>query len=132
MNEKELVKKFFIEGYCSKNFDVVMELLASGYIDHSPAGARRNADAVIILKIVAKMFDVHSITFLDLICEDNLVATRIQYDATHIGECMGIPATGKRIVFEALENFKIDGGKIVESWGYWPDKGIEELLRSEA
>ena len=27
------------------------------------------------------------------------------------------------------ENFKVAGGKIVESWGYWPDKEIEEKLR---
>ena len=27
------------------------------------------------------------------------------------------------------ENFKVVNGKIVESWGYWPDKEIEEKLR---
>lgn len=43
---------------------------------------------------------------------------------------MGIAATGKKISFEALENFKVVDGKIVESWGYWPDKEIEEKLRS--
>lgn len=58
-----------------------------------------------------------------------MVATRVLYDGIHSGACMGIPATGKRIQFEALENFKVVGGKIVESWGYWPDKEIEEKLR---
>ncbi len=40
-----------------------------------------------------------------------------------------IPVTGKRISFVALENFKVADGKIVESWGYWPDKEIEDKLR---
>ncbi len=43
---------------------------------------------------------------------------------------MGVPATGKRIIFEALENFRIEKGKIVESWGYWPDKDIEQKLNA--
>ena len=44
---------------------------------------------------------------------------------------MGVPATGKHIDFEALENFKVENGKITGSWGYWPDKEIEEKLKSQ-
>ena len=32
---------------------------------------------------------------------------------------------------KALENFKVENGKITESWGYWPDKEIEQKLKSE-
>ena len=42
---------------------------------------------------------------------------------------MDIPATGKRLRFEALEHFRVEDGRIAESWGYWPDKEIEEKLR---
>ena len=107
----------------------MIDLVAEDYIDHSPAGARSNAQAVEILKIVAGMFSDLSIKMLDIFAENDLVATRVLYDGVHSGECMGIPATGKRISFEALENFKVVNGKIVESWGYWPDKEIEEKLR---
>lgn len=51
-----------------------------------------------------------------------MVATRVLYDGIHT-------ATGKHITFEALENFKVENGKITESWGYWPDKEIEEKLK---
>lgn len=51
-----------------------------------------------------------------------MVATRVRYDGLH-GE------TGRRIAFEALEDFRVENGKIVESWGYWPDREIEEKLR---
>ena len=61
--------------------------------------------------------------------EEDMVATRILYQGIHAGTCMGIPATGKHISFEALENFRVVDGKIVESWGYWPDKEIEAKLR---
>ena len=99
------------------------------FIDHSPAGARSNADAVGILKIVEGQFSDLKIEVLDVFGEEDMVATRILYQGIHAGTCMGIPATGKHISFEALENFRVVDGKIVESWGYWPDKEIEAKLR---
>ncbi len=131
MSAKEIVSRFFIEGYTNKNYDFIMECVAENYIDNSPANARSNADAVGILKIVANQFSDLTVTLLDVFCEGDMVATRVLYDGIHTGECMGIKATGKRIRFEALENFKVENGKIVESWGYWPDKEIEEKLRGE-
>ena len=130
MNNKELVVSFFMEGYANHNYDFIMECVAENYIDHSPAGARSNADAVNILKIVEGQFADLKIEVLDVFCENEMVATRILYDGIHIGVCMGIPATGKHISFEALENFKVVDGKIVESWGYWPDKEIEQKLKA--
>lgn len=130
MNNKELVVSFFMEGYANHNYDYIMECVADNYIDHSPAGARSNADAVNILKIVEGQFSDLKIKVLDVFCENDMVATRILYDGIHIGTCMGIPATGKHISFEALENFKVADGKIVESWGYWPDKEIEQKLKA--
>ncbi|WP_294466755.1 ester cyclase [uncultured Ruminococcus sp.] len=130
MNNKELVVSFFMEGYANHNYDYIMECVAENYIDHSPAGARSNADAVNILKIVEGQFADLKIKVLDVFYENDMVATRILYDGIHIGTCMGIPATGKHISFEALENFKVVDGKIVESWGYWPDKEIEQKLKS--
>ena len=128
MTEKDIVYKFFKEGYENKNYDFVMEYVSENYIDHSPAGARSNADAVNILKIVEGQFSDLKIEVLDLFSENDMIATRILYNGIHTGTCMGIPATGKRINFEALENFKGVDGKIVESWGYWPDKEIEHKL----
>lgn len=128
MTDKELVEQFFMEGYVNKNYDFIMNYVAEDYIDHSPAGARSNKDAVGILKIVAGMFGNLELEVLDIFAENGMVATRIKYHGIHIGECSGIPATGKEITFEALENFKVTDGKIVESWGYWPDKEIEQKL----
>ena len=129
MSDKELVIRFFMEGYQNKNYDFILKCLSENYIDHSPAGARSNQDAVNILIAVSKMFGAMEISIEDIFSENGMVAIRIRYRAVHIGECMGIAATGRSISFEALENFKVADGKIVESWGYWPDKEIEELLK---
>lgn len=130
LSPKDIVVKFFEDGYTNQNYDFVMTCMAENYIDHSSAAARSNADAVGILKIVADQFSNLKVSVLDAFGDGNMVATRVLYDCIHSGTCMGIPATGKHITFEALENFKVENGKITESWGYWPDKEIEHKLKS--
>ena len=129
MSDKELVTQFFMEGYQNKNYNFILKCLSEDYIDHSPAGARSNQEAVNMLIAVSKMFGDMQITIADVFSENGMVAVRVRYKAVHTGECMGIAATGRSISFEALENFKVVDGKIVESWGYWPDKEIEALLK---
>lgn len=123
---KDVVISFFQEGYLNHNYDFVMHCLADNYIDHSPASARSNSDAVEILKIVQRQFPDLKITILDIFAEEGMVSTRIRFEGTHSDTCQGIPASGKYVTFEALENFRVNNNKIVESWGYWPDN---EILR---
>ena len=122
MTPKETVIRFFQEGYTNRNFDFVMECVAENYTDHSPAGAKSNADAVGILKIVAEQYTCLRGEMMDIFAEGNMVAARVRYDGLH-------RETGRHITFEALENFRVENGTIVESWGYWPDREIEEKLR---
>ena len=126
----EIVTSFFKDGYENKDFDKVMTYMVENYYDHSPASARSNADAVAILKNVQNIFSDVKVEMLDLICEKDMVSARIWFKVTHTGEYNGIPPSGKTITYEALENFKVVNGKITESWGYWPDKQIEEKLRA--
>ena len=36
--------------------------------------------------------------------------------------------TGRWVTFDALENFRVVDGRIVESWGYWPEAQIIRML----
>ena len=129
MTNAELVCRFFEEGHAKHNYALAASYLSADYVDHSPAGARGSAQAVEILKIVESQFSELSVKVLEVFSERDMVATRVVFEGIHAGDCMGIAATGKRIRFEALEHFRVAGGRIVESWGYWPDKEIEEKLR---
>ena len=132
MTDQELVKRFFAEGYTAGNYGLVMEYLSEDYVDHSPAGARGNGEAVDILKIVAEQFSPLEAAVEDVFSENGMVAARVRYEGIHTGTWMGISATGKRVCFEALEHFRVRDGKIVESWGYWPDMEIRrQLLEKE-
>ena len=130
MTNKELVIGFFREGYVRHNYDFLMEHMAADYFDNSPCAARTNLECVNILKSTEKTFSDMEVEILDLIEEDNKVAVRAQFTATHSAQAYGIPATGKRICFEALEVFRMENQLIAESWGYWPDLQIRELLQT--
>ena len=130
MTNVQIVARFFQEGYENKNYGLVRSYLSEDYMDHSPAGARGSAQAVEILRIVASQLSGLTVEMLDVFADGDRVAARVRFEGVHTGAMMGIPATGKRISFEALEHFRLADGKIVESWGYWPDKEIEEKLRS--
>ena len=102
--------------------------MAADYFDNSPCAARSNQECVDVLKNTEKTFTDMEVEILDLIEENNKVAARVHFTATHKAEVYGLQPTGKRISFEALEIFRIENGLIVESWGYWPDLAIKELL----
>ena len=130
MTNKELVIGFFLEGYVRHNYAFLMEHMAADYFDNSPCAARTNLECVNILKGTEKTFPDMEVEILDLIEEDNKVTVRAQFTATHSAEAYGIPATGRRICFEALEVFRIENHQIAESWGYWPDLQIREMLQT--
>lgn len=55
---------------------------------------------------------------IDLIAEEDTVVGRFTCSATHLGEWLGHPATGRR--FEAIDEvsiFRFRAGRIVEAWG---------------
>ena len=98
MDNKEIVISFFEEGYTNKNYDYIMECVSEDYVDHSPANAKSNIDAVGILKIVASQFSNLKAEVLCAFAENDMVAVRVLFEGIHIGECMGVPATGKKII----------------------------------
>jgi predicted ester cyclase len=53
---------------------------------------------------------------LDLFGEEDRIAVRLRVRATHQGELMGVPATGKQVDFESSNVFRFDGDKIEEQW----------------
>jgi predicted ester cyclase len=55
--------------------------------------------------------------FEDQIAEGHLVVSRMRSTATHRGELMGIPATGRRITVTGIWIDRVAGGQIVERWG---------------
>ena len=63
-------------------------------------------------------------TIEDLIAEGDKVVARWRARATHQGEYMGIPATSKEVEFTGVSVYRIEAGKIAESWNVEDELGL--------
>ena len=59
--------------------------------------------------------DLHH-EIVDLVAEGDKVVVRFNVTDTHKGELQGIPATGKKISFGAMDFITLMDGKIIEGW----------------
>ena len=60
--------------------------------------------------------------------EDDKVMLRYTWTATHGRELMGIPATGKSVIFTGMIMDRISGGKIEEHWEQLDMMGLMQQL----
>jgi steroid delta-isomerase-like uncharacterized protein len=53
---------------------------------------------------------------VDMVAEGDKVAIRLNVSGTHKGELQGIPPTGKKVSFGAMDFITLIDGKIAEDW----------------
>ena len=128
--EQQIVIDFFAI-YTSHAYEKIPTVIDANYKDNSPAQARGPEDVVKILQTVAAIFPDLSYTILDMFTDNDRVATRIRFSGTHSQTYIDAPASGKIITWEALEHFSVKHGKIVESWGYWPDYDMLRQMKGD-
>jgi predicted ester cyclase len=96
------------------NLDAAEELFAS---EQAEAAKQEAADFRLGFPDVVS-------TIEDLIAEGDKVAARWRARATHQGEYAGIPPTGKEVEFTGISVYRIEEGKIAESWTVEDELGL--------
>ena len=71
--------------------------------------------AALVSGFIAALPDLTA-TEKDIVAEGETVAVRYVVEATHKGNLLGIPATGRRVHWEAVDVYRLSNGKIVEEW----------------
>jgi predicted ester cyclase len=67
-------------------------------------------------------------TIEDLIAEGDKVVARWRSRVTHQGEYMGIPPSGKEVEFTGISVYRIEAGKIAESWTIEDELGLMQQI----
>jgi len=117
---KQLVIRFnkeYIEQGNRKSFE---ELVAEDVVNHSaPPGSSKGPDGMIhfLQNVLRTGFPDISVEILDQVAEGDLVTTRKAIHATHSGDFMGIPPTGKKVIINVIDMIRLRQGKYVEHWG---------------
>jgi steroid delta-isomerase-like uncharacterized protein len=73
-------------------------------------------------------FPRYEMIFEDLVAEDDKVAVRFTMRATHQGDFMGIPATGRQVNVPGIIIYRIADQKIVEHWMHFDALALMQQL----
>jgi steroid delta-isomerase-like uncharacterized protein len=134
LEEKNMaVVRQFHEAVDSQDIDAIIEFFAPGGIGHG-AGPHEEVTAENAAQFFPPFFQAfpnmtHNIQ--GIFAKGDMVTARILIEATHEGDLMGIPATGKKLKFIQIAIFQIADGKIKESWRLTDSLGMMQQLGME-
>jgi steroid delta-isomerase-like uncharacterized protein len=126
---KDIVHRYIEEVWNQKNLDVLDELMSTDVINHSPARYELGLEAhkQVMSTYLTGFPDIHT-TADDIIAEGDKVVNRWTATGTHQGELMGVPATGKKVVWTGITVVRFADGKIVEMWWSYDVLGILQQI----
>src|SRR5918992_6294814 len=112
---KAIMRQYFEGAWEQGNLELLDELLAPDYVNHTPATPELPTGPEGVKGVVSMfrggMPDLR-VVIEDMIAEDDKVATRYTLEGTHEGELFGVPPTGKRLSFKSISVERVSGGKI--------------------
>ena len=114
---KVIVRRFIDEVFVKGNVDAVDKLVTHDFVPHSWPSVAPGTDSLkqAVKRVFAGLAGV-SMKIEDMIAQDDKVAVRLTAHATHKGDFMGLPATGKSYTISETHIFHIRDGKVAEHW----------------
>lgn len=111
-------------------FDLTESVISADYVDHdaipgAPGGIEGFNYGVATYR---EAFPDLTIMVDDMLAEDDKVVTHWTATGTHLGELMGIPATGKSVRVSGIAIDRCTDGKVVEHWDVFDQMGMLQQL----
>jgi steroid delta-isomerase-like uncharacterized protein len=127
---KAMFRRWIEEGWNRGNLAVVDELFAPNYVSHAfPPNFPPNQDGLKqFVGAFRSAFPDLKWTLHDVVGEGETVVARFTGAATHRGEFMGIPATGKSFSVMGFLQARFADGKWAEDWVSWDQLGMLQQL----
>lgn len=117
-SNKEIVAEF-INATNQKDWDRVLTLVHNDFIRHSssePKEVKTNTGLVKFHQAELDTFPDLQETIIFAIEEGDLVAARINFSGTQLGQLINFAPTGKRLTADFNCFFRVREGRIKESW----------------
>jgi steroid delta-isomerase-like uncharacterized protein len=128
---RRVVERYIEEAWNQGHVEVLDEIIAPHYINHSPGmpHPRPGPEGLkpIILGLRAGFPDLRFIVH-DMVVGEERVAVRSTMHGTHRGDLFGMPATGRRVQISQMQFERLQDGKIVEHWRQSDDLGMMRQL----
>lgn len=128
-----VVRRFMEEFKNQRKVEVIDELFTPDCVAHLPMKGLpkgREAQKEIGRKIFAALTNLH-VTLEDFFAEGDRVCERHLIVATHTGEFLGFPPTGKRVTWTENHIYRVENGQIAELWSEWSHQDLAEQLAAK-
>ena len=127
---KALVRRFYDEVHNQGRIELIDQLCTPDFIVHTPPPSMEPNPKGMkqMFGVVRSAFPDWNITVEEMISEGNTVVARITVRGTHIGDFMGIPATGKAFAVKGMDMLHVVDGKATEVWHYEEEEGLWQQL----
>ena len=114
-----LAERYWAEVWTAGGEAAVADLLAEDEIHHWGVGGPTtgHADFTERLTLFLNAFPDFAIRVDEAIADGDLVVTRYTATGTHQGTWLGIEPTDAAVEYTGMQIFRIECGKIAESWG---------------
>ena len=130
-DNKSIVRRLYDEVWNKRKIDLVAEIISPSHalLDPFVSGSQVGPELYRrrIQELTASFPDLR-FTLDDLIAEKDKVVAAWVISATHKGEFMNIPATGKKVSVEGITIHYIRDGKILDSNARWDSMGLLRQL----
>lgn len=111
---KQLVRTLFEQCFNQGNLDLVKELLSEDF--RATPGNKDRAEFAAGVAAIRTGFPDVRFEIEDMFGEDDRLAVRWTFHATHDGVFNGTPATGKKVTQTANVIYHFQDGKIARAW----------------
>lgn len=127
---KAIVRRLVGEAQTEGNLEVVDELLADDFIDHTPFPGvpPTRAGVKMLFAYLRAVFPDLRVSIHEQIADDEKVVNRKSFEGTHRGEFMGVPATGRPVSFEVIDILTFRDSRIVEHRVVFDQLSIRQQL----
>jgi steroid delta-isomerase-like uncharacterized protein len=116
---KTIIRRFAEEVIHRGNLELIPQIIAEGSVVHDPSSPGRPGGVegarAFVGMLHAGLSDIRY-TIEDMIAEGDRVVYRWSLRGRHTGPFMGIPPTGAALDITGVDIFRLEGGKVVESW----------------
>ena len=113
---QNLVRRL-IDAINRQDYHALQDLVAPDYVHRTPGEELRGAEALQgLLTAYHRGFPDLELVIDDIFGAGDRVATAFTLNGTHLGELMGVPATGRRMSVHGTIHSRVKDGRIVEEW----------------
>lgn len=123
-NANKAVVYRLIEAWNGGDIDALMAFWSPSMVHHGRTGTVGAENTAVEMRRFLQAFPDLRMELHSVVAEGDLVSTRMTVLATHTGEYLGIPPTGRSIKCALMGQLRIVDGEVVDHWGVADGLGI--------